>query len=41
MTSNFILPVNLPQLKSLADTFLMAVESANEKGMLTSTFLSY
>jgi len=38
MTSNFILPVNLAQLKNLADTFLMAVESANEKGMLTSTF---
>ena len=38
MVSNFILPVNLAQLKSLADTFLMAVESANEKGMLTSTF---
>jgi len=38
MNERFIFPANLAQLKGLADTFLLAVEAATEKGSLSKTF---
>jgi len=38
MNERFIFPANLAQLKGLADTFLLAVEAATEKGILSKTF---
>lgn len=38
MSCRFILPANLTQLATLAETFLMAVGQATEAGLLKSTF---
>lgn len=38
MNERFIFPANLAQIKGLADTFLLAVEAATEKGILSKTF---